>query len=141
MAACAVGRLRTIACAGTGEEQVGQEHRREEAAALYKALAEHCFTETKRCAGVEVTLFNSDPSEKAACEAWLAGLYLDIPVHTQVPDPDLGERMAGAFQHMFDEGAAKAVIIGTDIPDVSADIVTAAFAALDSHQMVLGPAC
>eukprot|EP00873_Tetraselmis_striata_P022377 jgi/Tetstr1/442641/TSEL_030736.t1 len=94
-----------------------------------------------RCAGVGVTLFNSDPSEKAACEAWLAGLHLDIPVHTQVPDPDLGERMAGAFRHMFEEGAAKAIIIGTDIPDVSADIVTAAFAALDSHQMVLGPAC
>ena len=32
------------------------------------------------------------------------------------------------------------VLVGTDIPGLSADIMTAALAALDASQLVLGPA-
>lgn len=37
--------------------------------------------------------------------------------------------------------AAQVVLMGSDIPDVDPAILAAAFQALDSHQLVLGPAC
>jgi uncharacterized protein len=33
------------------------------------------------------------------------------------------------------------VLMGSDIPDVGAAVLDAAFQALNSHQLVLGPAC
>lgn len=53
---------------------------------------------------------------------------------------DLGERMHGAFIASFAEGASKAIIVGSDCPELSAGIVEDAFAALDGHDVVVGPA-
>jgi uncharacterized protein len=53
---------------------------------------------------------------------------------------DIGERMQRAFEDAFTSGAAAAVIIGTDIPDLSALDITEAFAALKQKKIVLGPA-
>jgi rSAM/selenodomain-associated transferase 1 len=53
---------------------------------------------------------------------------------------NLGERMARAFQEAFQEGAGFAVLIGTDCPGLSASLGSEAFAALQSHDVVLGPA-
>jgi len=55
-------------------------------------------------------------------------------------DGDLGCRMQRAFEDAFKSGAAAAVIIGTDIPDLTAVDITKAFAALKQKKMVLGPA-
>lgn len=52
---------------------------------------------------------------------------------------DLGERMAFAFKSAFAEGAEKAVIIGSDCPDVTSDLIEQAFNRLDSHDLVIGP--
>lgn len=53
---------------------------------------------------------------------------------------DLGERMMRAAGAAFAEGHAAVVIVGTDCPDLSAAIAGDAFAALDRHDVVLGPA-
>ena len=52
---------------------------------------------------------------------------------------DLGERLAGAFE---DSGAAPAVLVGMDTPQVNASLLEAAAAALgaDGTDAVLGPA-
>jgi len=55
-------------------------------------------------------------------------------------DGDLGYRMQRAFDDAFKSGAAAVVIIGTDIPDLTAVDITKAFAALKQKKMVLGPA-
>jgi uncharacterized protein len=55
-------------------------------------------------------------------------------------DGDLGRRMERAFATCFDEGFARVVVIGSDLPDLSADLLTEALALLDSHPVVLGPA-
>jgi hypothetical protein len=53
----------------------------------------------------------------------------------------LGERMCNAFQRVFAEaGVSRAVIVGSDCPDLSADLLTKAFLALETHDFVLGPA-
>ncbi len=53
---------------------------------------------------------------------------------------DLGERMKDAFQISFEKGYEKVVGIGTDIPDLSAQIITQAFEELDLSDTVFGPA-
>jgi uncharacterized protein len=53
---------------------------------------------------------------------------------------DLGARMAAAFQNSFDSGIDKVAIIGTDCPDLKAEIMSKAFDELDRSDLVLGPA-
>ncbi len=52
---------------------------------------------------------------------------------------DLGERMAAAFEQGFANGANKAVIIGSDCPELDGGILQAAFDALDTHDCAIGP--
>ncbi len=60
----------------------------------------------------------------------------------QQPQPagDLGEKMQAAFSHDFARPAAAAVIIGTDCPGLTTEHLREAFAALQTHDLVLGPA-
>lgn len=52
---------------------------------------------------------------------------------------DLGERMWNALAYAFGRGHRKAVLTGSDIPELSAEILKEAFSALDDHEAVLGP--
>ena len=51
----------------------------------------------------------------------------------------LGERMLSAFQKVFQEGAGKAVIIGSDCPFIDAEVILQAFKKLSSVPCVIGP--
>ena len=52
---------------------------------------------------------------------------------------DLGSRMKNAFDKVFSTGAEKVIIIGSDIPDLTAEIINNAFAYLDTSDVVIGP--
>ena len=52
----------------------------------------------------------------------------------------LGQRMQRAFQAAFQEKAAAAVIVGSDIPGISDEMLLQAFEALHKNDVVLGPA-
>lgn len=69
---------------------------------------------------------------------WLDGLGVSR-FHAQ-PDGDLGSRLGAAFARHFSEAARRVVIIGSDCPGVDQRVITEAFAALDDHDVVLGPA-
>ncbi|HND87700.1 MAG TPA: TIGR04282 family arsenosugar biosynthesis glycosyltransferase [Saprospiraceae bacterium] len=53
---------------------------------------------------------------------------------------DLGERMAAAFRQAFEAGARRAVIIGSDCPQLDGPALQVAFEMLDTADIVLGPA-
>lgn len=53
---------------------------------------------------------------------------------------DLGEKMKNAFRTMFDSGAKKVVIIGTDCAELTTEILDEAFLHLNNHDFVIGPA-
>ena len=53
---------------------------------------------------------------------------------------DLGIRMKNAFQHAFDMGYEKVVIVGSDLYDLRAEHIEKAFDALDDNDIVIGPA-
>lgn len=52
---------------------------------------------------------------------------------------DLGRRMANAFQDAFKDGISRAILIGSDIPDLPATIVEQAFRDLRTNDVVIGP--
>jgi rSAM/selenodomain-associated transferase 2/rSAM/selenodomain-associated transferase 1 len=53
---------------------------------------------------------------------------------------DLGRRMAQAFADVCAAGAPRVVIVGTDCPELSAQLAVAAFDALQRFDVVFGPA-
>lgn len=53
---------------------------------------------------------------------------------------DLGKRMDHAFCEAFLSGADQAVLIGTDLPDLTGKLIDQAFKSLDGHDVVIGPA-
>jgi rSAM/selenodomain-associated transferase 2/rSAM/selenodomain-associated transferase 1 len=52
---------------------------------------------------------------------------------------DLGERMRQALFDALDRGYRRTVLVGTDIPQMTAAHIHAAFDAMDRHELVLGP--
>ncbi len=70
-------------------------------------------------------------------QQWL-GFGLD---YEQQADGDLGHKMAMAFDKAFEEEAvSRAVIVGTDLHDLTTDILSEAFEALRNRDLVIGPA-
>lgn len=60
-------------------------------------------------------------------------------IFLQKNTPNLGERMAAAFETFFTKNEpAFCLIIGTDIPDISPQIIQHAFLALHTNDMVIG---
>lgn len=53
---------------------------------------------------------------------------------------DLGERLTAATAEAFADGAGPLLVIGTDAPALTSDHLSAAFAALEHTDLVLGPA-
>ncbi len=53
---------------------------------------------------------------------------------------DLGARMQAAFQWGFDAGYTKIIILGTDLWELEASLITTAFELLEQQNYVIGPA-
>jgi rSAM/selenodomain-associated transferase 1 len=68
---------------------------------------------------------------------WEEGNYHKSKQHE---DTDLGKKMAYAFQQNFKSGYQKVVIIGSDCPEISKEVITKAFKELDTNDVVFGPA-
>ena len=64
------------------------------------------------------------------------------PMWTSAPQGqgDLGQRLTRAFKDAFSTGSERVVIIGSDCPEVNEQDVQSAWAALENHDLVLGPA-
>lgn len=65
----------------------------------------------------------------------------NIPAYTKHAQQgeDLGKRMGLAFGQAFKEGYQKVVIIGSDCPYITEDIIDRAFTELESNDLVIGP--
>ncbi len=61
-----------------------------------------------------------------------------IPIWEQVGD-DLGARMSHAFQSVLGLPYQSAIIIGTDIPGITVQLISSAMKSLQDHDVVVGP--
>ncbi|MFC2095670.1 TIGR04282 family arsenosugar biosynthesis glycosyltransferase [Candidatus Bipolaricaulota bacterium] len=71
--------------------------------------------------------------------AYFSEAFPELSV-TEQSEGDLGERMRTAFERAFDAGADEVALVGSDIPDMSQDVVMRAFNALERVDLVLAPA-
>jgi len=107
-----------------------------EASRLYRLCAENVFEETKRLSGnIRSYIFYADKNDKDSVTKW-AGLRFHFKPQAE---GDLGKRIDAAFNHVFRQGARKAVIVASDVPDLLAEDIKNAITALDSHDLVIGP--
>jgi uncharacterized protein len=122
-----LGKVKTRLAASVGAQKALQIY--DELCGITQNAAEQ--TSAKR------HLFYSDFVVKT--DKWLPVFF---EKYVQLQADDLGERMSAAFETVFATAPplAKTIIIGTDCPSLSADILAQAFDLLDLHDVVIGPA-
>lgn len=117
------GEVKTRLAGGTNAET---------AAAVYTVLFDHAV-ETARVTGIEVVIsLATRPTP-----GWAEGLGGPFEVQS---GGDLGERLAECCDRRFSGGLDRVVVIGSDNAHVRPAQLLSAFAALDEHPVVFGPA-
>jgi rSAM/selenodomain-associated transferase 2/rSAM/selenodomain-associated transferase 1 len=108
------------------------------AANLQREMTEHVLSQVVgRSASNDLSVeIRYDGGNEDLMRRWLGSEFEYV---LQTGD-DLGERMKRAFEDAFESGAASAVIIGTDIPDLTGRVIKNTFNVLKQEKMVLGPA-
>ena len=123
--------------AGRVKTRLAREIGAEAALRVYRRLAEHAVAAARSLAPAADVRIHVDPGDAVpTVAAWLGGGADYLPQ----AEGDLGERMRAAFAFAFGEGYGKVVIVGSDLPDVSADLLRRALDSLDTAPAVLGPA-
>lgn len=105
---------------------------------LQRQMTEHIIataSKTNRRQGLTIEVRHEGGST-ALMREWLGSQFSYLP---QGPG-DLGQRMARAFEAAFRDSKKAAVIVGSDIPGISTDIIQQAFEGLQNNDLVLGPA-
>jgi rSAM/selenodomain-associated transferase 1 len=107
------------------------------AASFYKVCAEHTFNEILKLekTGITPFLFCSDESEIEDVKIWSNNKFRYYPQQGN----DLGKRMLNAFNKVFDDGYQNIILVGSDIPGITADLMNDALTFLYSYKCVLGP--
>jgi rSAM/selenodomain-associated transferase 1 len=121
------GRVKTRLSSALGEDTVLE---------LYKCFVEDIIaTVTQSGFRPLIAYYPGDAGDMIA--AWLGAGNDYMP---QV-GADLGARMSNAFQTVFETGVSRAVLIGSDLPNLPEEIIVEAFLALNKgNHAVIGPA-
>lgn len=121
------GRVKTRLAASIGDDA---------ATAIYRLCAERLFREARGLPeDVQRYLFFAGEEAKDTIRTWIGE---DFHLERQRGE-DLGERIRNAFSCVFARGADQAVIVGSDIPDLSATLIEQAYLFLETYDVVIGP--
>ncbi len=107
-------------------------------AELHRKMTEHTLARLKRLStsnGLTIEICY-DGGNEHLMKTWLGP---DLDYQPQGTG-HLGLRMKRSFEDAFRSGADAAVLIGTDIPDITDTVIQTAFDTLKQKNMVLGPA-
>jgi rSAM/selenodomain-associated transferase 2/rSAM/selenodomain-associated transferase 1 len=108
------------------------------AARLQRQMTEHIMATAATLSnrpGLNIEVYH-EGGNSGLMRKWLGPQFSYRP---QGPG-DLGQRMGRAFEAAFQGSKRAAVIVGSDIPDISANIIQQAFEGLQKNDLVLGPA-
>lgn len=122
------GRVKTRLAAEIGAEA---------ALRVYTRLARHTLAEALALAPqVTVRVHFTPAGAAAAVRRWLGEGADYLPQGAG----DLGERLEQAFREAFMAGFAPVVVVGSDLPHLSASLLQRALELLEEEDAVLGPA-
>jgi rSAM/selenodomain-associated transferase 1 len=107
----------------------------EKAVRLYKKLSENIIATISKLSNSHKYIFYSEKEEKDLINNWIK----DKCFFAAQDGEDLGKRMKNAFNQVFSHGARKVIILGSDIPDLSKEIIEEAISKLDENDIVIGP--
>jgi len=122
---------------GKVKTRLAKEIGEETALKFYKSCAENTFEECKKLKSESILLYlyYSDVKDKTFITKW-AGF--DFIINPQ-SGTSLGEKMKNAFDEVLSKGIKKAVIIGSDVPDINTKIIKDSFDILNYADAVIGP--
>ncbi len=105
---------------------------------FYRICAEHVIGECRKLNSEDTQcyIFYSDENDGEKIRGWIGEGFEYYPQK----DGDLGERMSYCYEAVFKQGIKKAVLLGTDIPDISTEIILRSLKKLDSADYVVGAA-
>jgi rSAM/selenodomain-associated transferase 1 len=104
------------------------------ACTLYRAMVGDILADVL-ASGLPLVLFHDGKEAAALPKQWTQAASRICP---QV-EGDIGQRMAAAFGHCFDEGFARVILIGSDLPDLDVGVLAIAAVALENHDAVIAP--
>jgi rSAM/selenodomain-associated transferase 1 len=108
----------------------------EKATIFYKLCAQQIAAELGRLSGkVNKYLSYSDNSDKDEIRHWVGSQFRLI---LQV-EGNLGQRLEQSLRFFLEGVPGKAIIMASDVPDLSKEIMNDAISALDNHDLVIGP--
>ena len=107
-----------------------------EAATLYGLCAENLFKQFLELSHiVKCYVFYAEREDLDNVQKWASPTFiLKRQAHGV-----LGDRIENALENSIKEGAEKAIITASDVPDLSVNELKAAIDALDSNDLVIGP--
>ncbi|MBW1636716.1 MAG: TIGR04282 family arsenosugar biosynthesis glycosyltransferase [Deltaproteobacteria bacterium] len=110
----------------------------QKAAQLQRTMTEKITGETLKVTerySVPFSVFYTDGTREEMT-SWLGSSF---NYHLQSKG-DIGNRMDDAFTRIFADGLTRSVIlIGSDIPEITAEIITDGFLSLENNDTVIGP--
>jgi len=106
----------------------------DKAVKVYKAMVMDLLEMLSQL-NIPIVLHYTPADSEDLIRNWLGQTYSFNP---QQGD-DLGSRMSHALTSTFNEGVDQAILIGSDIPELNAEIIQTAFQKLDENDLVIGP--
>lgn len=120
--------------AGFVKTRLAKEIGKVKAGLVYRLFVETILARTKDKSFKRI-IFYTPTHKRKDVQEWLgSNLYL-YPQKGR----DLGEKLSGAFEFAFKNGAKRVVVIGTDSPTLNKKVIRAAFERLRTTPCVLGP--
>jgi len=113
----------------------------EGAAKLHRCMTEHVVDTARAALRVlgagagNLTIY----CEGAPIESFRAWLGRDLRYAVQ-SGMDIGMRMRQAFEETFRGGADSVILVGSDLPELTSEILLLAIEGLEGHDMAIGPA-
>ncbi len=108
-----------------------------QAARIYSIMTHRIIEKTLDPHNYSTVIFYDPADKEREIRRWLD--IEELRYYPQLGNT-LGEKISGAFEKVYANGADKAVIIGSDCIDVSKETVNEALDLLENTDIVLGPA-
>jgi rSAM/selenodomain-associated transferase 1 len=123
-----LGRVKTRLAAAVGEDA---------ALDLYRRMGRLVVDAALRLGSrTTIRVHHTPTGRRDSVASWLGEDLTYLPQRGE----DLGERMEDAFAEAFAAGHSRVVVVGSDLPDLTDDLLRRALDLLGEHDAVIGPA-